>query len=397
MRVVLISCVAKKLDFPSLARDMYVSPLFKGAYEYAKKLGADKIFILSAKYGLLAETDLIEPYNETLNGKPLKARKEWAAKVISSLSQQVDLQSDEFVFLAGEKYRRYLVERIANTSIPLKGFPIGKQLAFYKKNNLKTSDVNLCSENPSKISPFNDDTGNSRVQIASFDLIPERLSQLSILETVNLCEQLHLLVRMGKRFDFSMGYSDIPLNGIYIMFERGEFAHGGDRIVRIGTHTGDRQLKSRIFQHFENKNKNRSIFRKNIGRCFLNRDNDPYLSTWELDTTTKEKKELYSNIIDKEFEASVEKQISQYIQNNLSFCLLDVPSKEDRLYYEARLIGTVSNCIECSPSPSWLGAHSPVAKITKSGLWQVMELYSKELSVDELNFISSSLIRNIEG
>jgi len=136
MLVVLISCVSKKKVSPSCARDMYVSPLFKGAYKYAKKLGADKIFILSAKYGLIEETDLIEPYNETLNDKRKVEQKEWALKVLSSLSQKADLQSDDFIILAGKKYRQYLVTHISKYSVPLSGLSIGKQLAFYKKNLL---------------------------------------------------------------------------------------------------------------------------------------------------------------------------------------------------------------------------------------------------------------------
>ena len=210
----------------------------------------------------------------------------------------------------------------------------------------------------------------------------------------NLCEQLHHLVMKGKRFDFSAGYSDIPKNGIYILFENGETAHGCDRIVRIGTHTGDRQLRNRIVQHFENENKNRSIFRKNIGRCFLKQDNDPYLDIWELDTTAKAKKELYANIIDREFEQKLEKRISEYIQTNFSFTLLEVPTKEERLYFEARLIGTVSRCEECKPSDNWLGSYSPKDKIKQSGLWNIMELYSAPLSEEELDILSSMLVKN---
>jgi len=213
----------------------------------------------------------------------------------------------------------------------------------------------------------------------------------------NLCEQLHVLIREGKRFWFNMGYDAIPHNGIYMMFERGEYAHGGDRIVRIGTHTGDKQLKSRVFQHFENENKNRSILRKNIGRCFLNREHSSYLPIWDLDTTTKAKKELYVDVIDREFEKELESHISQYIQTNLSFCLLNVPHKEDRLYYEARLIGVVSGCPQCSSSLNWLGRFSPVQKIRESGLWQVMALYSCPLSDDDFFYISRSLMRNSEG
>jgi cytoplasmic iron level regulating protein YaaA (DUF328/UPF0246 family) len=119
-----------------MAKDMYISPLFKGAYRYAHKLNADKIFILSAKYELLEETDLIEPYNETLNKKSDSDIKQWAKNVIATLSQKTDLQNDEFILLAGDKYRKYLIGSIRNFDIPLKGCPIGQQLAFYKKENL---------------------------------------------------------------------------------------------------------------------------------------------------------------------------------------------------------------------------------------------------------------------
>ncbi len=134
MRVVLISCVSKKRCVTSMAKEMYISPLFKGAYKYAEKINADKIFILSAKYGLLEETDIIEPYNETLNKKKNSEIKLWAKKVIAQLSLKTDLNTDDFVFLAGERYRRYLVSEIKHVSIPLKGMSIGKQLSFYKEN-----------------------------------------------------------------------------------------------------------------------------------------------------------------------------------------------------------------------------------------------------------------------
>ena len=133
MQVVLISCVAKKRESKAMAKDMYISPLFQGAYRYAKKLNPDKIFILSAKYGLLEETDIIEPYNETLNTKKQNEIRQWSDKIISELEKRTDLREDQFVFLAGEKYRKYLLDKIKHYSIPLKGLSIGKQLAFYKR------------------------------------------------------------------------------------------------------------------------------------------------------------------------------------------------------------------------------------------------------------------------
>lgn len=209
----------------------------------------------------------------------------------------------------------------------------------------------------------------------------------------DVCKQLHEILNTGKRFNFSIDYDEIPENGIYVMFEKGEKAHGVDRIVRIGTHSGDKQLRSRIYQHFELENKNRSIFRKNIGRCILNQSHHPYLSTWELDTTSRKNKEAYSHLINREFERKIEKEISAYIQANFSFAILEVPTKADRLLYESRLIGTVSNCCDCAPSESWFGYNSPVEKIRKSGLWQVMELYAEPLNADELEHVKSMLIQ----
>ena len=134
MRIVLISCVSMKKKYPVKAKDMYISPLFKGAYRYAKKLNADKIYILSAKYGLLSEETIIQPYNETLNTKPNQEICAWAKQVYDNLCAVSDPEHDEFIFLAGEKYRKHLVGYLKNVKMPLRGLSIGKQLAFYKEN-----------------------------------------------------------------------------------------------------------------------------------------------------------------------------------------------------------------------------------------------------------------------
>ena len=91
------------------------------------------------------------------------------------------------------------------------------------------------------------------------------------------CKTLHKLFNSMKRFSFPFDEEAIPKNGIYILFEKGERAHEADRIVRIGTHTGSNQLRSRLKQHFLNENKDRSIFRKNIGRAILNKNKDSFL------------------------------------------------------------------------------------------------------------------------
>lgn len=189
------------------------------------------------------------------------------------------------------------------------------------------------------------------------------------------CEAVHLLVRSLERHNFPFSESRIPLNGIYILFEKGEQGHGGERIVRIGTHTGENQLRSRLKQHFLNENKDRSIFRKNIGRSLLKKSNDPFLEFWELDFTSRRAKDMYSHLIDFEYQNSIESRVSQYIQNNFSFCVLEVNDKTKRIEIESKMISTVSWCKDCRPSTNWLGSFSPKQKIIESGLWLVNELY----------------------
>jgi hypothetical protein len=66
LRIALISCTSIKKAYKCPARDLYSeSPRFQLAFSFAKLI-ADKIFILSAKYGLVPEDMIIEPYNETL-------------------------------------------------------------------------------------------------------------------------------------------------------------------------------------------------------------------------------------------------------------------------------------------------------------------------------------------
>ena len=132
-KIVLISCASKKLANKSKAEDLYISTLFRLSLAYAKKLKPDKIFILSAKYGLLNLNDEIATYNENLNNKPVSDIKIWAEKVVFKLGKIANLQNNMFIFFAGKKYREYILPYIKNYEIPLKGLRIGEQLKFLKE------------------------------------------------------------------------------------------------------------------------------------------------------------------------------------------------------------------------------------------------------------------------
>jgi len=132
-KVVLISCVGKKLHHKSKAQDLYVSPLFQKSLRYAKSLNPDKVFILSAKYGLLRLDEDIEPYDRTLNKMRSSEIKEWANSVLNRLKKSANLENDEFIFLAGNNYRKFLLPYLKHYKIPMQGLTIGKQLQWLSK------------------------------------------------------------------------------------------------------------------------------------------------------------------------------------------------------------------------------------------------------------------------
>ncbi len=205
------------------------------------------------------------------------------------------------------------------------------------------------------------------------------------------CELVHNLANQLKRHRFPFEKSDIPLNGIYFLFQEKEKAHKNDRIVRIGTHTGDNQLRSRLKQHFLLENKDRSIFRKNIGRALLNKRDDPFLKFWDIDLTTRKAKDKYLPIIDIKYQKEIEMQVSSFIQNSFTFAVFEVPTKIMRLELESKLISTLSWCVECKPSKEWLGNWSPKWKIVKNGLWLVNELHKTPFDHQNIESLSRFL------
>lgn len=131
-RVALISCVSKKLKHLAKARDLYVSTLFRFNLKYAEKLNVDAIFVLSAKYGLVALNEEIDTYELTLNTMSSSEIKLWADNVIEQIKAVTSIDETEFIFLAGNNYSKNLLPHISYSSIPLEGLRIGEQLKKLK-------------------------------------------------------------------------------------------------------------------------------------------------------------------------------------------------------------------------------------------------------------------------
>lgn len=195
-----------------------------------------------------------------------------------------------------------------------------------------------------------------------------------------ICAELHELARRGTLHSFPFDKARLPLNGIYVLFETAEESHGGSRIVRVGTHTGDGQLCSRLLQHFVKENKDRSIFRKNIGRCLLNRSNNPFLAEWERDRTSRAERVRFGKEPDAGKQQAIEAEVTTYLRERFTFVVFRVDDKASRLMLESKMLSTLSFCGECKPSVRWLGGSSPKQRIRETGLWVVNELYKEPLS-----------------
>lgn len=203
----------------------------------------------------------------------------------------------------------------------------------------------------------------------------------------NNCAELHAWARSLRRHHFPFDESLLPRDGIYLLFEKGEKAHRGERVVRVGTHTGVGQLRSRLRQHFVVENKDRSIFRKNIGRALLTKRGDSYASVWELDMTPAAARKLHARKLDAAKQSRIERMVTKYLQANFSFAVIHIPNKAKRLQLESKIISTLSHCAVCKGSVGWLGNHSPKDKIRQSGLWLVNELHKVPLTAKELVYL----------
>lgn len=131
-RIGLVACCGRKLEGQHPAQDIYVSALFRKSRAWVLQ-HCDQWFILSAKYGLVVPSQVIETYDVTLNAMPAAERRAWAARVRKELEP---FAGATIVALAGERYCAALhglrVER------PLQGMGIGQQLGWLTRQNART-------------------------------------------------------------------------------------------------------------------------------------------------------------------------------------------------------------------------------------------------------------------
>ena len=171
------------------------------------------------------------------------------------------------------------------------------------------------------------------------------------------CQILHQRLSNPPRFSLDAPSTD---NGIYVAFERGENAHGTDRIVHIGANTSDGGLLRRINYIYKSK-KDLNIFRKHIGSAILKKRGDSLFDHWHAS----------HDKIDSKEQERIEKEVTDYIKRNITFAIIPVLDVEEREKLKSMLLSTIKACPDCTPSKKWLGTHHSNSMINNSGLWNI--------------------------
>ncbi len=362
--IVLISCVSKKLPYPAKAKDLYISNLFKLSLQYAKSLDPDAIYVLSSKYGLTPLDLEIEPYEKTLNRMLERERKQWAGKVLAQLKDLADLKKDKFIFLAGKKYREYLLSEIAKHDVPLQNLRIGEQLQYLKNRIERRGNENCRARNERRGMASN---GSRLTDLNRFYEILKKIEQKT----------------GGKRIlNDCNARMNCPRRGIYFFFEKGESRQNErePRVARIGTHAVSANAKSTLWRrlkahkgrdggkHEGGGNHRGSIFRLHVGTAIINREGLSF-DSWGIGSSGG------ADLRDKEHPLEI--RVSETIRS-MPFLWLeaddDLGPNSIRKYIERNSIALLSNFNRESidpPSPGWLGQYCSNEKVRKSGLWNV--------------------------
>jgi hypothetical protein len=138
-RIVLIGCVATKLDRPAPAAELYCSPLFVKRRAYAEATGY-RWFILSALHGVVEPALTLWPYNSRLTKPGIPS---WATEVRRGLRRIGLAGGDLLEVHAGADYTdgveracRWLARfeeppLCLRIEAPLRGLALGRQLQWY--------------------------------------------------------------------------------------------------------------------------------------------------------------------------------------------------------------------------------------------------------------------------
>jgi hypothetical protein len=140
----LVGCVKTKLPHAAPARDLFSSTHFRAARAYVETTGLPW-YVLSAKYGLLAPDEVVQPYDVFLKDMSSAYRRAWGEWVVQQLlRERVDLAGTTFAVHAGESYvaplRGPFARAQARLVEPLQGLSLGERTRWHQQHTGSVAD-----------------------------------------------------------------------------------------------------------------------------------------------------------------------------------------------------------------------------------------------------------------
>ena len=177
----------------------------------------------------------------------------------------------------------------------------------------------------------------------------------------------------ARRFPISR--RDVPPDGIYLLYEEGETVQiedqEFDRIVGVGTHSGEGRLARRLGIHASGDRRG-SDLRLHLGSAFLAQANsaDPRLRTWLGEKRTPM--------------PDVEEAVSTLIRERFAVRCIPVSDRQERQELEQALTALLARNPVTPPSEGWLGRHAARREIRSSGLWNTQHFDAPQLNATQI-------------
>lgn len=345
-----VACSKTKSLYKRPAAALYTSALFRKSLLAAIDR-AEKVYILSAKHGLLGCNDVIEPYDVTLKTMKQAARMAWGERTGKQFDAVMRAR-DTAVLFCGEEYCAPLSSNLERLKVrvesPLGVLSLGMRLRV--------------------LAEINGEAELRRTATHFFHLL----------------HQVWAAQAGGRRIDETNGRQIWPPRGVYFILAGHNVKRGRlPRIVRVGTHAVSRGSKTTLWDRLSTHrgtaagggSHRSSIFRLHIGRAWKHySESETWPDTWAQGQSAP--------LGVRQGEERLEQQVSKLI-GAMQVIWLDVgdePGPEsERAYLERNAIGLLSRIGLLHPGidPDWLGQFSSDWRIAVSGLWNLNHVFRR--------------------
>ena len=345
-----VACSKTKSSQRLPAGAIYTSPLFRKSLLAAIDR-CDKVYILSAKHGVIDRNEPIEPYDLTLKRMKQAERAAWGEKTGLQLKGLLN-RGDRAVMYCGQDYLTPLRSTLADLEVglekPLGDLSLGSRLSLLKK--------------------LNGEAGLNAMAKPFFSLMRE----------------VWQFQEKGRCIGETNGRQDWPKRGVYfILSANSALQRGFPRIIRVGTHAvsqgSQTTLWNRLSTHRGTEaglgSHRSSIFRLHVGRawakCAIDED---WPDSWAQGQTAP------ANV--RKGEELLERRVSELIgaMRVIWLNVCDEPSAEsERAYLERNSIGLLSRLglLGGVGEADWLGHFSSDWRIASSGLWNLNHIFRR--------------------